>query len=347
MSNYPSLEKGIITIFTMQNHPLVSVIIVTWNSRKYIQNCLQKLSIQTCNDFEVILVDNGSSDEGLEEVDNKYPLLDFQIKRLTSNLGFAVANNIGARLARGKWLALLNADAFPEPDWLEQLLIAAEKNPGFNFFTSRQIQANSPALLDGAGDDYHMSGLAWRKYYNQPAEKFGSQSGEVFSACAAAALYLRDEFLKVGGFDEDYFSYFEDVDLSFRLRLVGGHCLYVPRAVVFHVGSASTGKASDFAFYHGHRNLVWTFFKDMPALLFWYYLPVHILMNIYLSLSFLVGEGRSIVLKSKVAALRSLPSVLRKRKHVQQMRTASAREIYQAINNQLFAPHHASRARTK
>lgn len=303
--------------------------------------------MQTIHNFEVILVDNGSVDGSFDGLKEKYPTINLHIHKLSSNQGFAVANNIGARIASGKWLALLNADAFPEPDWLEQLLQAALDNPEFNFFASRQIQANSPELLDGAGDDYHISGLAWRKYYNQPADEFGLQQQEVFSACAAAALYLRDKFLKIGGFDEDYFSYFEDVDLSFRLRLAGGRCLYVPQAVVHHVGSASTGKASDFAFYHGHRNLVWTFFKDMPVLLLWYYLPVHLLMNIYLSCSFLIKAKRSVVLKSKLDAFRSLSTVLRKRKHVQKMRTVSTRAIYNIINKELLAPYRASRARTK
>src|SRR6185436_1800580 len=148
-----------------------------------------------------------------------------------------------------------------------------QENPKFTFFSSRQIQYNRPELLDGAGDEYHVSGLAWRRYYNHIEKEYGIKPEEVFGACAAASLYLREDFLKVGGFDEGYFSYFEDVDLSFRLRLVGRRCLYVPAAVVCHVGSASSGKVSDFVIYHGHRNLVWGYFKNMPALLFWAYLP--------------------------------------------------------------------------
>jgi GT2 family glycosyltransferase len=228
--------------------PLVSVIIVIWNSKKYLPACLDALLAQTNKDFEIVIMDNGSTDLEYLDLEENYPELEMTIKKLNENLGFAVANNIGARLARGKWLALLNADAFPEPDWLEQLLRAADDNPEFTFFASRQIQANTPELLDGTGDTYHVSGLAWRQNYNHPVSKYGIQSGEVFSACAAAALYLRDDFIKVGGFDEDYFSYHEDVDLGFRLRLIGGRCLYVPQAVVYHVGSASTGKTSDFAF---------------------------------------------------------------------------------------------------
>ena len=327
--------------------PLVSVIIVTWNSNKYLPTCLDALLAQTNKDFEVVVLDNGSTDLEYLDLEEKYSRLELTIKKLTKNFGFAIANNIGARLARGRWLALLNADAFPEPTWLEQLVQAANNNPGFTFFASRQIQANSPNLLDGAGDAYHVSGLAWRIGYDHPVTQHGTQSGEVFSACAAAALYLRDDFIKVGGFDEDYFSYFEDVDLGFRLRLAGGRCLYISEAVVYHVGSASTGKASEFALYHGHRNLVWTFFKDMPTILLLYYLPLHMLMNIYLSASFLIKGKRCVVLKSKMDAFRVLPAIMRKRKHVQGLRTVSFREIHRVMVKDLFAPHWASRVGKK
>ncbi len=322
----------------MVSTPLVSVIIVCWNSAKYLSSCLLALDAQAFHGFEVVLIDNGSSDGALDNVVKKYPRLNFQINELGSNLGFAVANNIGASLARGKYLALLNADAFPEPEWLEQLLKAVNENVGFTLFASRQIQANTPVLLDGTGDAYHVSGLAWRQNFNRPAAENGTQSSEVFSACAAAALYVRDDFLKVGGFDEDYFSYFEDVDLSFRLRLAGGHCLYVPQAVVYHVGSASTGIDSDFSIYHGYRNLVWTFFKDMPISLFWIYLPQHILMILYKSAVFLIRRKRSIILRAQVDAFRALPAILRKRKQVQKLRTVSSQEIQRVLTKKPFIP---------
>lgn len=322
--------------------PLISVVIVTWNNAAHLAQCLSALSRQTVQGFEIILVDNGSADNGADGLDTRWTGLQLTVHRLPSNLGFAAANNIGSRLARGKWIVLLNADAFPQPDWLEQLVKAAEDNPDFNFFASRQIQADTPNLLDGTGDVYHASGLAWRQHYNRPVRYYGLHSGEVFGACAAAAMYRREDFLEVGGFDESYFSYYEDVDLSFRLRLAGGRCLYVSDAVVHHVGSASTGKTSDFTYYHVHRNLVWTFFKNMPAPLFWFFLPLHAVVNIYLSLYILIKEGRGIVLKAKWDALRGLPAVLRKRKQAQSMRKAGLRDLYRVMEKDLFAPRRAS-----
>ena len=331
----------------MPTPPLISVIIVSWNSAEHLPRCLDCLSQQTFQDFEVILIDNGSLDNGTNNLEQKYPHLALHIERLPSNLGFAVANNLGARIARGVWLALLNADAFPVSDWLEKLLEAVDEHPEFSFFSSRQIQANRPDFLDGSGDEYHISGLAWRRFYNYQSQAYGGKKEEVFSACGAAALYSRYDFLKVAGFDEAYFSYFEDVDLSFRLRLIGKRCLYVPQAVVHHIGSASTGKISDFVVYHGHRNLVWTYFKNMPGILFWRYLPLHILMNLFFIISFIFkGKGLAI-LRAKVDALRRLPAIIRTRRHIQSSRKISASDILQAMNKDVLAPYWVSRQRHK
>ena len=258
--------------------PAISVVIACWNSGDHLPRCLAALEAQTYRDFEVILVDNASTDGSTLGLPEAHPGLRLRVETLPTNLGFAAATNRGAHLAQGSWLALLNADAFPQPDWLEQHMLVAGGNPG-TFFASRQIQANRPALLDGEGDVYYTSGLALRQNYNTRHSAPGAPR-EVFSACAAAALYPREDFLAVGGTDEDYFAYHEDVDLGFRLRLRGLRCLLVPAAVVHHVGAASSGFRSAFAIYHGHRNLVWTYAKDMPAPWVWLYLPLHLLVNL-------------------------------------------------------------------
>jgi GT2 family glycosyltransferase len=317
--------------------PEISVIIVTWNSGKDLPRCLSCIDKQTVQDFEIIIVDNGSMDGAVDLQRNESRT--FRIEKLTGNKGYAVANNIGARLAHGKWLALLNADAFPRSDWLEKLVMTAEKENGYDFFSSRQIQANQLSLVDGAGDAYHISGLAWRRCYNKPVEGNGNRSEEVFSACPTAALYLRNDFLQAGGFDEDYFSYFEDVDLGFRLRLAGKKCLYVPEAVVHHVGSASTGKRSDFSVYYGYRNMIWTFFKNMPSPLIWFFLPVHIFTVLFfiLYLTFR-GQGK-VILRAIVDAVRGLPDMLAKRKEIQRNMTIRPLQLLEVMSTGLFEPY--------
>lgn len=311
----------------MQNSPLISVIIVAWNSKKYLFNCLDHLAVQAFRDFEVILVDNGSDDDAFDDIQDKHPSLELKIHRLNTNLGFAAANNIGARLARGHWLALLNTDAFPSPTWLSNLIRATEERPAFSSFSSRQIKAGDTHLLDGAGDAYHISGFAWKRYLDHPIESYGGETEEVFSPCAAAAMYLREAFLEVGGFDEDLFSYYEDVDLGFRLRLAGYRALYVADAEVRHVGSGALGIHSDFAFYYSHRNLVWIFFANMPLPYLWLYLPVHMMTNI-VYLFYYTLKGRGLILwKAKRDAIRGLRSAFRKRKNIQMHRQVAPSEI--------------------
>jgi GT2 family glycosyltransferase len=319
--------------------PFVSIVLISWNNALDLEKCYSSLSQQSLKDFELLLVDNGSFDSSIKTVARRFSKIQTVTEQLERNLGFAVANNIGVRLARGEWIALLNADAFPEPDWLESLLKAAQEKPEYSFFSSRQIQANDSEWLDGAGDAYHVSGLAWRNGYNYPSADFGQQQKEVFSACAAAALIRRDEFLKLGGFDEDYFSYFEDVDLGFRIRLQGGRCLYVPEAIVHHVGSASTGKRSDFSVYYGYRNMIWTFFKNMPSPLFWVFLPLHIITVLFFMFYLtLRGQGR-IILKAVYDAIRGLPVILKKRKKIQQDRKVGSRELLRVMSTGLFEPY--------
>jgi GT2 family glycosyltransferase len=317
--------------------PFVSIIIVNWNGAEVLPRCLQALKTQTYTDYEIIVVDNGSEDRSVDMLLSQWP--DVHLIRLGENKGYAVANNIGAKRARGAWLALVNIDAFLSPNWLEILVDATQRNKEYSFFGACLLQDTDPSLLDGAGDVYHISGLAWRRYYNHPLESVDQKVEEIFGPCAAAALYSRQAFNQVGGFDEGYFSYHEDVDLSFRLRLNGFRCLYVPDAIARHIGSASTSKQSDFAVYYGHRNLVWSFFQNMPTCLLWKYLPAHLFANlIYLVYYSLRGQSRAIW-RAKWHALRGLPAALRKRKIVQSHRKATAKELDKVIQHGWLGPY--------
>lgn len=319
--------------------PLLSVVIVHWGNEAHLRRCVQALEGQTFRDFEVLIVEN--------QVVSGSWFSSAQRLSPGQNLGFAGANNLGAAQAQGQWLVLLNNDAFPAPDWLERLLEAAERHPTYHFFASRLLQARNPDRLDGAGDVYHVSGLAWRRYYNLPAADFGHQTEEVFGPCAAAAMYDRQAFLEVGGFDERFFAYHEDVDLAFRLRLAGYRCLYVPSAVVYHVGSASTGVQSDFAVYHGHRNLVWTFLKNMPGNLLWRYLPLHWLMSgVYLAYYLSRRQGH-VFWQARRDAWRDLPRVWHQRRQIQRHRKASEQDILRVLSRHWLAPLRLGRWRSQ
>lgn len=316
--------------------PKVAVVIVNWNGEQFLERCLTALLAQTVAPYEIILLDNASTDESLGIV-WRFPSV--RLMALNENTGFARGNNLAIEAAskESEWIALINPDAFAAPCWLETLLAATESKPGFDVFGSKLVNAADLTLLDGTGDACHISGLVWRTAHGVPVSQLGESECEIFSACAAAVLYRRSALLAVGGFDEDFFCYSEDVELGFRLRLAGHRCLYVPKSVVHHVGSGITGgQNSDFAVYHGHRNLVWTFVKDMPGLLFWLLLPLHVMLNLVSIVWFAFrGQGR-VVWRAKRDAFLGLPKMWRKRQQIQKSRIAPIGDIWRVLDKRLI-----------
>ena len=317
----------------------LSIIIPTWNSGAHIDHCLEHLQYQDERCFEVILIDNGSRDYQTGQIPKAHPELVITEIGLPENRGFAAACNLGACQARGQWLAFLNADAFPEPGWLAAFQEGLRRFPEAGAFGSLILCDADPGKVDSAGDVYNISGIAWKGYGDYPLEAVPDRARRVFAPCAAAAFYRRDLFLEIGGFDEDFFSYFEDVDLGFRLNLKGYSCIALPDAIVRHVGSASTGRASDFAMYHYHRNLVWSYVKNVPGILFWLYLPAHILANTFFFLKYLRHGRGGVVGRAKRDAITGLTKMWEKRKKIQRARHAGIGEINQLLDKSLFAPY--------
>jgi GT2 family glycosyltransferase len=314
----------------------VSVIIVNWNGERFLERCLYALRVQTVMPHEIILLDNASTDGSLIIV-RQFP--EVRLISLDQNTGFARGNNLAIKAAstESEWIALLNPDAFAAPGWLEELLASAKRNPTFDTFGSLLVNAADPMLLDGAGDAYLVSGRVRRIGHGMPVSGTALRESEVFSPCAAAALYRRSALLALGGFDEDYFCYVEDVDLGFRLRLAGYRCLNVPQSVVHHVGSGTTGgQHSDFSRYHGHRNLVWTFVKDMPGVMFWLLLPLHVALNLASIIWFLLRGHGAVILKSKFDALLGVPKMWKKRREIQSRRVVGAVDIFRVLSKRLF-----------
>ena len=250
--------------------PRLTVIIVNYNAGDRLGRCLDCLARQTFADFETIVVDNGSADGSIEKARREYPFATYA--EAGANLGFAAANNRAARAAAGEWLVFLNPDAYADPDWLAELVAASDRYPWADAFGSTQINAHDPSKIDGAGDVFHVLGIPYRGHFGWPVEKLPSE-GECFSPCAAAAMYRKSVFDKLGGFDERFFCYGEDVDLGFRLRLSGGRAVQVHSARVLHEGSGVTGRRSEFSIYHGHRNRIWIAAKNFPGLLYWLSAP--------------------------------------------------------------------------
>ena len=240
----------------------VTVVIVHWNNPDHLSRCLDALAQQTVAPDRIIVVDNASENAprrlaiSLQQHDSIRWIWN------RTNVGFAAAVNQAVGVAQTRWVTTLNPDAFVAVGWLESLLNAAEEHNEFTFFGSALL--NPCGRIDGAGDALHVSGLAWRQLHGEDISRMPTSPKEVMSVCAAAAMFLRSAFLEVGGMDERYFCYFEDVDLAVRLRQAGHRCLLVPQAVAYHIGGGS-GVTKDTQIYYGHRNLIWTFWKSFSV----------------------------------------------------------------------------------
>lgn len=308
--------------------PLITVIVVNYNSGSRLKRCLDALGAQTFKAFEAIVIDNGSEDGSVAEAktsDHKFTLIE-----AGDNLGFAVANNRAAERAKGDWLAFLNPDAYPEPDWLAALVAAAEKYEGVDAFGSTQIDAGDTTKLDGAGDVFHACGLHYRGHYGKPVSDT-PPDGECFAPCAAAAMYRRSTFGALGGFEESFFCYAEDIDLGFRLRLSGGRSVQLAGAHVLHEGSGVTGKLSPFSIYYGHRNRIWAYYRNAPLILLIATAPLQILANIALGFRFAAVGGLGPYLRAMRDGYGGLSKQMAARRRIQKMRRCGVVEISKAM----------------
>jgi len=308
-----------------------SVVVLNWNGKPLLSACLDSLRNQSWEDFEIIVVDNGSVDGSVEFLEEHFP--EVRIVRLSHNLGFCKGNNIGIKQAKGEYIVLLNNDAVVDTYWLEELVKALDEHPEVGFCASKMVLYDTPYLVDSAGDAYSIAGsarkighldLALKEKYRRP--RF------VFGACAGAAIYRRSMLEDIGLFDEDFFIVQEDVDLSFRAQLKGYKCLYVPTALVYHRLSATLKTYSTEYVYYGHRNLEFVYFKNMPLPLLLLTFPLHVL-DVLLSFCFFcaIGKGR-VFLRAKWDALKALPRVLRKRREIQRERTVSLVYLFMLLD---------------
>ena len=313
----------------------VSVVIVNWNGRKFIQECLTGLKNQTVKSFTVILVDNGSSDGSLELVSKNYP--EIRIIALAENCGFAAANNMALKQIDTKYVSLLNNDAIPHPHWLANLICALEGHPAAGFAASKMLFYHTPDRIDRAGDVYTRAGTGLLRGRGQPSESHDRQE-YVFGACAGAALYRIEMLRDIGLFDEDFFLLYEDLDLSFRAQIRGYKCIYVPEAIVYHVGSSSIGDDSPTSVFYSHRNLEWVYIKNMPASLIKRTIVPHLIYDIAAFLFFIAkGRGKD-YLRAKWHALKGMRTALQKREEIQKSKKVDDSYVWSLLEREHFLP---------
>jgi N-acetylglucosaminyl-diphospho-decaprenol L-rhamnosyltransferase len=275
--------------------PWARIVIVDYRSGEHLQACIEALKTQTFDNFEAIIVDNDcplGAARALTLPDDR-----FRVMSSPNNLGYAGGSNLGARGAETPWLIMLNPDAAPDPNWLAALKQATETYSDSVMFGTTLIQADDPARLDGYGDVLSIFGVAWRGGTDQSVSQAPDHDLDVFGPCGAGAMYRRDIFDAMGGFEERFFCYLEDVDLAWRIGRQGGRCVQVKDARASHVGGVSSQDQPAFPLYHSARNAVWMIAGTAPLALVVPMLLLNLFARIYLILRGSYGPSWRAVLR--------------------------------------------------
>lgn len=305
--------------------PLISVIILTWNGRQYLDDCLGSLAGQTLRDFEVVLVDNGSTDGSAAYVRETYPWV--RIVALPENVGFAGGNNQGLEVAQGEFVVTLNNDTKADSRFLDELLQPVMGDPGVGMVAAKMLNFFNPGRIDSVGVKAAINGLGYNIGVGELDQGQYDAPAEVFGPCAGAALYRRTMLDQVGFFDPEFFAYYEDLDLAWRGRLAGWRCVTAPRAVVLHIHSATSGKMSPFTVYQVQRNKWFTLVKNWPLPLLLRRLPRILLFDLGSLLLALLRRRGWPAMRARGDVLRALPGLIARRRVVQAGRRLTVSEV--------------------
>jgi len=306
--------------------PEIAVVVVNWNGAHLLPTCLGSLRRQTFADFETILVDNGSSDDSLELVARDFP--EVRVVALAENLGLAGGTTTGIKLTDAPIIATLNNDTEADPRWLAELHAALADHPEAGSAASKLLLFDRRDVIHSAGDFYGLDGIPGNRGVWQHDNGAFARQELVFGACAGAAAYRRSMLDDVGGFEDSFFMYCEDVDLAFRSQLLGYRCVYVPTAVVYHMLSATGG--GPLASYYCGRNFVRVIARDMPGPLLRRVWPRVLLAQLKIAAES-VRHAREPAARAKLhgqlAGLRELPRLLGERGAIQSRRRVPIRYL--------------------
>jgi len=321
---------------------LISVVVVNWNRKELLRACLRSLTCQRGVTFEIIVVDNGSTDGSAEMAASEFGCA---VIRNTANRGFCAANNQGIRVARGELIALLNNDAEVEPGWLAALAEACQRSPRIGMAASKVLVWEDPRIIDKAGHLIFPDGQNRGRGSGTPDKGQYDQEEEVLWPDGCAALYRKAMLDEIGGFDEDFFAYGDDAELGLRARIAGWRCLYTPKAVVRHHRSTTLGKDSLRRLELIERNRLLLAIKLFPASLLWLN-PLFFAMRLAAGLvAAHCGRGDTAhfpgfsgkwkmaraLFQGDLEALRLAPRIWRKRGTINSFRQLDARDVRRLI----------------
>lgn len=311
--------------------PFLSVIIPNFNGKRFLATVFNALRAQSLRDFEIILADDASSDDSVAFTEANYPEVRLLVNR--SNLGFARNCNMAADAARGRVVVFLNNDTEPEATWLEELVKVIVTNPRAAIVSSKLLLFSERNKIHSAGDLLGSNGIPRnRGVWEIDRGQYDSQP-QIFSGCGGAVAYRKDIWSALGGFDDDFWMYLEDVDFAFRAQLEGYEAVFAPKARVYHHLSATGG--GTMASYYVGRNTLWMIVKNMPRGLLIRNLPQIALAQLQVTIDALrniQGEAAQARLRGQLAGLLGLPKILAKRKVIQPRRQIEDVELARKLS---------------
>ncbi len=306
----------------------VTVVVPNWNGKAVIGQCLRSLKKQSLP-ADIVVVENGSTDGSAAYIKKNFPSV--ELIQLDKNYGFAGGVNRGIEHAleqKADYIALFNNDATADKYWLEKLVKRMQLGPKIGIVTGKLLQQSKTApKIDSTGDQYSTWGLPFPRGRNQTNTGQYNQVEFVFAATGGASLYRAGLFRDIGLFDEAFFAYYEDVDLSFRAQLAGWQIVYEPGAVAYHQIGATSSKLGQFTRYHTLKNFYYLYLKNMPAPLFWKYLPRFMITANTLELYNLKRRLFKSLFSAYAKVLINLPSILAKRWRIQRHRRISIAQL--------------------
>lgn len=301
--------------------PLVSIVLAPQNGMDHLPACLESVYAQDYEDFEVIYVDNASTDGSPDYVEHGYPQV--KVVRSSRNLAYAGGNNLGAQYAHGELLLFLNHDTVVTEHFLSNLVQAMHQHPDVGIAQSKIMMASAPSLIDSTGAYLTWTGIWVHPNHGYPDHDLGEQPIEILGACGACLMVRRELFRRLGGFDRDFAIYFEDADLSWRSWLLGMRVALAPSSVIYHWGAVTTSRLpSTFTVFHSFKNRLCSLIKLLDGLQLLWVIPIHLVMCLAGGLAYLV-KGKPMnaiaILRAICWNVTNLRATLRKRRLVRSM----------------------------
>jgi GT2 family glycosyltransferase len=314
--------------------PEMSVIVVNWNGKHFLETCLTALRRQTFRDFETILVDNGSGDGSTEYVRAQFSEVNLVV--LTENRGFTGGNIAGWEHSSGELIVLLNNDTEADPRWLEALHKASRDFPKAGSFASKMLHFDERTRIDNCGFAVTTAAMTVDLGRGEQDGPDWADPRKVFGACGGAAAYRRSMLEDIGFLDHDFFMTYEDVDLSFRAQLRGHDCMFIPGAIVYHHYRATMKNYPARQVFFSQRNIEFVYMKNLPLGRMLVSMPQRFLYELGgAAYFFKMGVGGAF-LKAKVDAIRQLPALVRKRKHIQSRRIITNGQLRSLMQSNWF-----------